>query len=312
MVVLKSIDMFRMQYVLITPARNEEDALPNLAECIANQTIKPKAWVIIDDCSNDGTPEIAKSLSRNIPWIYYLRLNKNFLHRASTKDFELNFSTTVKVGFEHAISFCKKNNIDFDYIGKIDADMLFPNNYFERLMENFELMPQLGVAGGYAGNGNPIQTNVVYGGSYLLRRQCFEQIGDIPIIYDIDNIIQIKAIIRNWKARTIPEIRYIITRPSTIQNIERQGFKAYVLNYGILIISWFFVRMLFMRNPHHIPAFICGYLTALVKRERKVDDPEVKYYYQIIYLRMLKLSIIKWMRNRIFGFIDHLNRDTNK
>jgi glycosyltransferase involved in cell wall biosynthesis len=41
--------------IVVTPARNEENMLPDLAMDMTNQSVKPVVWVIVDDGSNDKT-----------------------------------------------------------------------------------------------------------------------------------------------------------------------------------------------------------------------------------------------------------------
>ncbi len=64
-------------YVIITPAKNEERNLPLLAESLIKQTIKPAAWFIFDDGSDDRTPEIIEELSSKFSWIHGKRLEKS-------------------------------------------------------------------------------------------------------------------------------------------------------------------------------------------------------------------------------------------
>ena len=42
-------------YIVVTPARNEESNLLDVADSMIKQTIKPKLWLIVDDGSTDDT-----------------------------------------------------------------------------------------------------------------------------------------------------------------------------------------------------------------------------------------------------------------
>ena len=44
-----------IKYVLITPARNEDEYIGKTIEAVIAQTIKPEKWVIISDGSTDKT-----------------------------------------------------------------------------------------------------------------------------------------------------------------------------------------------------------------------------------------------------------------
>ena len=56
-------------YLVITPAHNEETLLPNLIDSLAAQVIKPKRWILIDDGSEDRTPDIVDEAASQISWI---------------------------------------------------------------------------------------------------------------------------------------------------------------------------------------------------------------------------------------------------
>lgn len=51
------------KYLIVTAARNEEDALQDLAKDIINQSVIPALWVIGDDSSNDRTWSIIEQSS---------------------------------------------------------------------------------------------------------------------------------------------------------------------------------------------------------------------------------------------------------
>ena len=85
------------KYIVVTPCKNEEDNLFDLAISLANQTIKPSKWFIIDDCSDDHTPEVIKRIKSKHPWISSLRLEKN-----SERKLNVHISEVVKAGYDFA------------------------------------------------------------------------------------------------------------------------------------------------------------------------------------------------------------------
>ena len=48
-----------LRYAVITPARNEADNLPRLAESLRSQSVPPLVWLIVDNGSTDATADIA-------------------------------------------------------------------------------------------------------------------------------------------------------------------------------------------------------------------------------------------------------------
>ena len=66
-----------LAYVVITPARNEEDFISMTIESMISQTIKPQKWVIVSDGSTDNTDEIVKTYISDNPWIELCRKAQN-------------------------------------------------------------------------------------------------------------------------------------------------------------------------------------------------------------------------------------------
>ena len=58
-----------LTYAAITPARDEAEGIARLAECLIRQTVHPSAWIVVDDGSSDGTPEVIASLAAQHGWI---------------------------------------------------------------------------------------------------------------------------------------------------------------------------------------------------------------------------------------------------
>ena len=64
----------RVDYVVVTPARDEAANLSRLAACLVAQTMTPTAWIVVDHGSHDGTLEIAERLAREHEWIWALSI----------------------------------------------------------------------------------------------------------------------------------------------------------------------------------------------------------------------------------------------
>src|SRR5512133_2819053 len=58
-----------LAYALVTPARNEEENLQRLADCVARQTVRPIEWIIVENGSTDGTPALAQELARELEFV---------------------------------------------------------------------------------------------------------------------------------------------------------------------------------------------------------------------------------------------------
>ncbi len=52
-----------LEYVLITPARNEAAFIEQTLQSVVAQTVLPKRWVVVSDGSTDATDEIVRKYS---------------------------------------------------------------------------------------------------------------------------------------------------------------------------------------------------------------------------------------------------------
>lgn len=166
-----------LKYVLITPARNEAAFLERTIQSVIAQTALPERWVIVSDGSTDGTDEIVGKYRDGREWLDLVRLPEHA---------ERNFAAKV-----HAFDagYRRLDGLPFDVIGNIDADVSFGEDFMAYLLDKFETMPELGVAGTHYIEGDFhsfhdsfINVNHVNGQCQLFRRKCFEDIGGyVPI-----------------------------------------------------------------------------------------------------------------------------------
>jgi poly-beta-1,6-N-acetyl-D-glucosamine synthase len=218
-------------YVLITPARNEEASIARTIDSVVSQTLLPKKWVIVSDGSTDGTDEIVRNYLPGNPWIEFVRMPEHG---------DRQFAAKVKCfNAGHA----KVKDLDYDIIGNLDADISFGPDYFEFLLSKFQEEENLGVAGRpFVENGKHYDyrlTNIehVSGACQLFRRQCFEEIGGyVPIKGGgIDWVAVTTARMKGWKTRTFLEKTCLYHRKMGTGNSGvlmtwfRQGGKDYFL-----------------------------------------------------------------------------------
>ena len=57
------------QYVVVTPARNEQENIAHTIRSMVAQTRRPLRWVIVDDGSTDQTRRIIDEAAREHSWI---------------------------------------------------------------------------------------------------------------------------------------------------------------------------------------------------------------------------------------------------
>ncbi|WP_269851124.1 glycosyltransferase family 2 protein [Methanosarcina horonobensis] len=188
---------FKRKYLLITPARNEEKNLPEVSESVAGQKITPALWIIVDDGSTDDTPKILGVLKAKYPWIQSIRLPPR------PRDITFHYSYVCKQGFDYSLEYCRENGIEYEYIGLLDADTVLEENYFGKLMDEFEKNSSLGIASGgvyYDVDGKlsreVTDINLPRGTGRLWRKACFLETEGYQIEPSPDSISNTKALLR--------------------------------------------------------------------------------------------------------------------
>jgi len=118
------MDNKRIKFALITAAFNEEGYLENTIKSVIKQTHLPIKWVIISDGSTDRTDDIIKKYLKDYDWIEYIRMPDKKEHRFDAK------IQCINAGLK------KIENINYEVIGNLDADITFEEKYFEFVKEN--------------------------------------------------------------------------------------------------------------------------------------------------------------------------------
>jgi hypothetical protein len=189
------------RYVLITPARNEQDFLEGTIQSVISQTLRPVRWVIVSDGSTDRTDDIVRLCAVKHDWVELVRMPERK---------ERNFAGKV-IAFKAGLDRLK--GLDFEVLGNLDADITFEPGYFEFLMGKFAENPRLGV-GGTPFQENGVQydyrfTSVehVSGACQMFRKQCFEDIGGYTPIRGggIDLVAVVSARMKGWETRSFLE-----------------------------------------------------------------------------------------------------------
>ncbi len=218
-------------YVLITPARNEEEFIELTLKSVINQTRRPLKWVIVSDGSTDGTNAIVEKYTRQHDWITLVKREPRS---------ERSFCAKVKafnVGYEEL------SQLSFDAIGNLDADISFGPDHFEFLIGELAKNPRLGVVGSTYQEGGRVtydyrfaSTDDVPGACQVFRRECFESIGGYKLLKTgVDLAAVLSARIHGWQTHCFTEKSCVHARPSgsAMRNGVRRFVHAGVRDYEL-------------------------------------------------------------------------------
>jgi glycosyltransferase involved in cell wall biosynthesis len=292
-----------LEYVLITPARNESDLIEKTIQSVIAQTVLPKRWVIVSDGSTDSTDEIVRKYMDGREWLELVSLPEQQ---------ERNFAAKVQAfnaGYERI------KNFSFEVIGCLDADISFGEDFFAYLLEQFEEMPNLGVAGTHYIEGNfhsytdsYINVHHVNGQCQLFRRACFDDIGGYTPIKGggIDWVAVTTARMKGWTTYSFADrIFYHHRKMGTAGSNElmsrfNYGKKDYFLGGHPL---WQLFRGTFQltKKPYIVGgmALLLGYFWCWLTRFEMPISEELMKFHRREQLQRLRQLVLGRLRLRL-------------
>jgi poly-beta-1,6-N-acetyl-D-glucosamine synthase len=272
--------MSARKYIIITPARNEEEFVEKTLRSVMAQNELPAEWLIVDDGSTDLTREI---VGEYLPRIPFLRLIIK-----PDRGFDAVGGGVVET-FDYGMSQIETE--DYTHLVKLDADIELPPDYFSFLLDHWQKDEQLGIISGQnylpRKDGLAMEDHADFhpvGGARLYSRICYEEIDGLVQSPGWDTLDVIRAGMRgyrtcNYRDLKVIHLRDMSTRKGYAEGIQRLGRISWLLGYQPL---YFLLRCLYRAKdrPYFLRSYYLalGYLRAWAGGERQiVSDAEIKY-----------------------------------
>jgi glycosyltransferase involved in cell wall biosynthesis len=285
--------MENRRYIVVTPVRDEAARIEKTIEAVRSQTVLPTQWIVVNDGSTDGTGEILDRHALQTNWMRVVH-RPNRGHRAN--------GGGVMDAF-HA-GYALVNGEAWDFLVKLDGDLSFAPDYFERCLETFEADPKLGIGGGTvcqlergelevdSKNDPPFH---VRGATKIYRRACWEAISPLVRAPGWDTIDEVKANLHGWETRTFGGLRLIQHKPTGgADGAWRNGFKNGRANYitgyhPVFMIAKCLKRSLDRPLLLGSMALLAGFASGYLKRIPRGADRRVMRYLRQQQVRRLLL-----------------------
>ena len=132
-----------MKFLIIIPAHNEEENILLCLESLKNQTFQDFKCVIVNDGSTDKTQEIVEDFIKSVMLSGVEALSFKVLNLKKSKH---QPGAKVVRTFDKGLE--TENLENFDVVCKFDADIIFPENYLEKINEAYEKNPKAGMVSG--------------------------------------------------------------------------------------------------------------------------------------------------------------------
>ena len=275
------------KYVVVTPVRDEEAYLRLTIESMVNQTVLPEEYVIVNDGSKDRTGEVIEEYACKYSWI-------RAVHRKD-RGFRKTGGGIIEA-FYAGYDVLQSN--DWDFLCKLDGDLSFEPDYFEKCFQHFESDGKLGIGGGflyYLKNGERVVEQAplfhVRGGVKIYRRPCWDVLGGLWVGPSTDTVDEVKANMLGWATYSFPELLLHHHRPTGKEygiwgHSAKDGRGDYVCGYHPVFEIAKAVSRIF-RKPYLVGsiALLYGFISGYLRHIKRVDDPQM-----IRFLRQQQLA----------------------
>src|SRR5882672_10029409 len=271
-----------IKYVIITPVRDEAPYIEKTIGSVIAQTIRPFQWVIVDDGSSDGTSDIVDRHAARASWI-------DVVHRKN-RGFRAAGGGVVEAFYA---GYSLVNDSTWDFLIKLDGDLSFVPDYFERCFQLFDADPKLGIGGGLIcrHEGGELEVDSrgdppfhVRGATKIYRRDCWETISPLIRAPGWDTVDEIKANMSGWTTRTFDDPRLIQLKPTGAadgcwRDSYKNGRANYIAGYHPLFMLAKSIKRIASRPPLlQSTALLAGYCSGYLRgMPRMLDQETVRY-----------------------------------
>ena len=274
----------RRRLLVGSPCRYEAAHCVRTLQSVASQSVRPDRWIIVDDGSTDGTPELLSDFARKHEFVEVVR-RENRGRR--------NVGPGVVDAFYAGLAHAELDS--FEFVCKLDLDLDLPPGYFEGLLRKFTEDPRLGSCSGKpfyrdrAGTEHDewCSDEIVVGASKFYRTECFREIGGFVRAVMWDGIDSHRSRMLGWRATSFRDeaLRFEHLRPmgSSQQGLltgrRRHGFGQYYMGTSLpFLLASAVVRL--VQPPFLVGslAMVWGYISSWARRLPRHEDPEFRSF----------------------------------
>jgi len=268
--------MVENSYAVLIPCKNGEETIEQTLQSILSQTIPPSKIVVVDDASTDRTREILQKypevlkihLSHNLPRDF-ARVPKliNLMLRSITKP--------------------------YIYMMISGDDSVYPRNYVEVLLNEFERDSRLLVCSGSHTKQKIVEEASPHGSGRIIRYSFLRKVQPFPETIGWESWILFKALQAGGKVKRVSDLPFEHLKAYSSYSVWTFGQSMYELGYPL----WFvLVRVAknFLFEPHKLQQLhmLGGFLEYGLKRRPKLDVGDFVGRYQKQRIMNLLVNIV--------------------
>lgn len=282
-----------MKYYIVIPSHNEESLISLTLQSLVEQTVLPTKIVVVNDNSTDNTEAIVNLFVSKYPFISLVNKTSDAIHLPGSK---------VIQAFQKGLETLDEN---YDFIVKADADLIFPNNYFETIIKHFKSDNRIGMAGGFCyieKNGEWILENLtdkdhIRGALKAYKKETFKQIGGLKPEMGWDTVDELLCKFYNWKVVTDESLHVKHLKPTGANYNKtaryKQGEAFYSLGYGFWITAIASIKLAIMKKkPLLFIDYIKGFWKAKSSKKTLLVTEEQAKFIRNYRLKKMKEKLL--------------------
>ncbi|MFY0484005.1 glycosyltransferase [Flavobacterium sp. PLA-1-15] len=282
-----------MKYYIVIPSHNEEKLISLTLQSLVEQTALPDKLVVVNDNSTDKTAEIVLAFAEKYPFISLVNKTSDAIHLPGSKVIQ-----AFQKGFETL-------DDQYDFIVKADSDLIFPNNYFETIINHFNSDEKIGMTGGFCyieKNGEWVLENLtdkdhIRGALKAYRKETFKEIGGLKPAMGWDTVDELLCKFYGWKVVTDASLKVKHLKPTGASYNKtaryKQGEAFYTLGYGFWITAIASAKLAMMKKK---PLLFIDYIKGFLKAKSS-KKPLLVTLEQAKFIRNYRL---KKMKEKLF------------
>jgi poly-beta-1,6-N-acetyl-D-glucosamine synthase len=286
------------RYIIISPVRNEGKRLGLTIESVVGQSVRPAEWIIVDDGSTDDSPQILSEAARQHPWIRSIRRADRGARKPGTGVIEAFYDGYQTISAK-----------EWDFIVKMDGDVSFERDYFEKCFAEFASDKTLGIGGGLVckpNDRNPVPESPndpvfhVRGATKIYRRECWDAIGQLIRAPGWDTLDELKANMLGWTTRTFQHVRLLHHKfagsaDGAWVNWVKNGMANYIVGYHpVFMLAKSMNRL--REKPYGVAGagLLFGFCSGYLKRVPQIEDKELIKFLRREQIKRLLLKESLW------------------
>ena len=258
-----------MKVLVIIPAHNEAEFIKDTLNSLVQQTHLPAEVIVVNDNSTDSTEAIVQDFSKQYSFIKLVNRTSSNAHEPGSK---------IVKAFNFGLSQTSTQNMDL--ICKFDADLIFPADYLEVIVQAFSNEAKLGIYGGFcsikSNSGwkleNLTGNKHVRGALKAYSKNCFQNIGGLKSEMGWDTIDELLAQYYGFTVKTNSELVVKHLKPTGTRyktSLARKfGISLHQIRYDIGLAVLTSLKM--GLKKHSLKFFIISMLNFFKAKTKKI------------------------------------------